>query len=120
MEDDSYAFYQVHGERHFRCHRYQNCEVVLVPFTEGRFPGGAGWIFPKRSPFLPILNKYFWELKEAGHWSRINSKPEYNPIKLLPDQECPTLDGHPISMFKVISLFAMFGVSILLTSGIFW
>ena len=67
VEDDSYAFYQVHGERHFRCHRYQNCEVVLVPFTEGRFPGGAGWIFPKRSPFLPMLNKYYWELKEAGH-----------------------------------------------------
>ena len=79
-----------------------------------------GWLFPKRSPFLPIFNKYFWELKEGGHWDRINSKPEYDPTKLLPDQECDTLDGHPIRMFKVISLFAMFFCSVALISMIFW
>ena len=103
-----------------RCSEYQKCEVVAAPFTEGYFPGGVGWIFPKRSPFLPIFKKYFWELKEAGHKQRIYNKPEYKDSHLLPDQECETLDGHPISMFKVISLFTMFFGTAFLSSVIFW
>ena len=107
-KDERYAWFSVSWEPPVECDKYQKCEVVSVPFTEGRFPGGRGWIFPKRSPFLPIFNKYYWELKEAGFRTRIKNKPEYRPNHLLPEQECETLDGHPISMHKVISLFAMF------------
>ena len=122
VEDDSYAQFSIGNKNsgYVVCKRYQRCEVVKAPFTEGSFPGGAGWLFPKRSPFLPIFNQYFWELKYAGHWNRIISKPEYDPTKLLPYQECETLDGHPISMHKVISLFAMFFGAAFISFAIFW
>ena len=81
---------------------------MQAPFTDGRYIGGGGWIFPKRSPLLPILHKYYWELKEKGFQDRLSRTPERSPSHLLPDQECDTLEGHPISMHKVISVVAMF------------
>ena len=102
------------------CPAYQKCKVVIAPFTEGRINGGMGWLFPKRSPFLPIFNKYYWEVKEAGHYERVYNKPEYDKTHLLPDQECEDLDGHPISMHKVISLFALFFSTAFLSATIFW
>ena len=94
-------------------------EVVKVPFTEGKVPGGSGWLFPKRSPFLPIFNKHFWELKELGHWKRI-SKSYSSTALLSTSQENEDLDEHPISMHKVISLFAMFFGAAFLSLLIFW
>ena len=104
------------------CPSYQKCKVIkkIVPFTGSKTTGGRGWLFPKRSPFLPILNKYFLELKEAGHKRRIGLKAEYTPSKLLPDQECENLDGHPISMHKVISLFTLFVVGLFVSTVILW
>ena len=64
------------------------------------------WSF-QISPFLPIFNHVYWETKEAGLLDRIWAKPSYSPNKLLPKHECDTLDGHPIHMHKVISLFTM-------------
>ena len=120
IEDDSYAAFAFEIDPALPCRKYQSCEVVAAPFTEGRSAGGVGWFFPKRSPFLSIFNKYYWELQEEGHFARIKGEPEYHPFKLLPDQECETLDGHPISMHKVISLFTMFVCSAFLSSTIFW
>ena len=91
----------------YYCSKYQTCEAVIAPFIEGRYPGGVGWIFPKRSPFLPIFNQFYWDIKEAGLLDRIWAQPKYSPNKLLPKHECETLDGHPIHMHKVISLFTM-------------
>ena len=120
-DGNSAVFAIVYGDNGlYPCEKIQNCEVIPAPFTEGRFPGGAGWFFPKRSPFLPILNKHYWELKEAGHFNRIENKPEYDPQHLLPEQECDDLDGHPISMHKVISLFAIFLGAAFLSAIIFW
>ena len=91
------------------CEAFQKCEVVEAPFTEGSMVGGVGWLFPKRSPFLPLFNQMFWDLKEKGFMQRIQNQPQYNPNKLLSLQECETLDGQAISMLKVISLFSMLG-----------
>ena len=121
VEDDSYVQFRLESKTSGSlCKRYQRCEVVKAPFTEGSYPGGVGWLFPKRSPFLSVFNHYYWELKYAGHWNRIGNKPEYNPTKLLPYQECETLDGHPISMHKVISLFTMFLAVAFISLAIFW
>ena len=121
VEDESYAYYVGRTDKgQSPCVKYQNCEVVTAPFTEGKSSSGSGWMFPKRSPLLPIFNKYFWELKEAGHYERIYHQPEYDPFKLLPDQECKDLDGDPISQHKVISLFTMFFSIAFLSSVIFW
>lgn len=121
-EDDSYAFFTIQNKDRISCLNYQKCNVVrkIIPFTGSKTAGGRGWLFPKRSPFLPIFKKYFWELKEAGHWRRIKDKAEYNKYHLLPDQECEDLDGHPISMHKVISLFTMFFVAVFVSTAIFW
>ena len=93
---------------------------MLAPFIEGRIYGGQGWLFPKRSPFLPIFNKYYMEIKEAGHLYRISRQPKYDPTYLLPQQECGDLDGHPISMHKVISLFVLIFGTVFLSVMIFW
>ena len=104
-DDDSYALFlpQVSEHETKYCSKYQKCEVVTAPFSKGYFPGGIGWIFPKRSPFLPIFNYHFWQLNEADHKRRIYNKPEYKPSYLWPAQECEDLDGQPISMFKSMS-----------------
>ena len=122
VEDGSYTQFCIGSKTscYVPCKKYQRCEVVKAPFFEGSFPGGVGWLFPKRSPFLPIFNQYYWELKNTGHWNRINSKPEYDPTKLLPYQECETLEGHPIGMHQVISLFAMFFGAAFISFAIFW
>lgn len=75
IEDDSSAYFSVRTKPHLKCKRYQKCETVVVPFTEGRHPGGSGWLFPKRSPFLPVFKEHYWKLKEAGYWQRIENKP---------------------------------------------
>ena len=109
------------GKGHLQfCERYQKCEVVRVPLIEGPFSGGLGWMFPKRSPFLQTFNKYYWELREAGHWRRVLDQPKYFKNKFLPPQECEEFDVHPISMDKVISLFTMFFVSVFISCVIFW
>ena len=106
-EDDSYAYFSLDRGPMLFCKMYQACKVIIPPFTDGRFSGGTGWIFPKRSPFLHIIHKWYWKMKEAGLFKRIWYQPKYSPNKLLPKHECETLDGHPISMHKVISLFVM-------------
>ena len=106
-EDDSYAFFTISTTVYGMCDAYQKCKVVTAPFTTGRFAGGAGWLFPKRSPFFSIFNHYVRVLKETGLKDRVVNTPEYDPKYLLPDQECETFDGHPVSMSIVFSLFAM-------------
>ena len=57
---------------------------------------------------------------ESGHIQRIGSKPEYDPDKLLPDQECPTMDLQPIAILNIISLITMLLVASSLSLVIFW
>ena len=106
-EDEAYAFFAISSTVYKSCDVYQKCKVVTAPFTTGRFAGGAGWLFPKRSPYFSIFNYYVRVMKETGLKDRIVNTPEYEPTYLLPDQECETFDAHPVSMLIVISLFAM-------------
>ena len=117
--DDSFVFFSIGMKPNYRCKSYQTCEVIIPPFTEGKFMGGRGWLFPKRSPFLPAFNQLFWKIKELGLYQRIINQPKYSPNKLLPKQYCETLDGDPISMHKVVSLFALFAVAFNVTLVIF-
>ena len=106
-EDETYAFFAISSAFYSSCDAYQKCKVVTALFTTGRFAGGAGWLFPKRSPYFSIFNYYVRVMKETGLKDRIVNTPEYEPKYLLPDQECETFDVHPVSMLIVISLFAM-------------
>ena len=106
-EDDTYGVFRISGDHPSYCTQYQTCKVIEAPFAVGRSIGGGGWIFQKRSPFLPIFRYHYWKYKEAGLELRIWGKPEYSPHFLLPDQECETLDGHPVSIFKLPSVFVM-------------
>ena len=119
-EDDNFAYFGISIDPKFQCNLYQTCAIVNPPFTDGKYSGGIGWLFPKRSAFLPIFNKFFWKMKEAGLIRRIYNQPEYRPNKLLPNQVCETLDGDPISMHKVVSLFALFAVAFSFTLAVFW
>ena len=118
--DDTYAFFRTSRGHPLECQAYQKCKVVAAPFTVGRSMGGAGWVFQKRSPFLPILNHYYWKYEESGLIERIWNQPKYDPTHLLPDRECETLDGHAVSMLKVASLFAMLASAACLSITILW
>ena len=66
---------------------------------------GMGWIFPKRSPFLPIFHKHITLIKETGVYNRIGDT--YDPLKGMPGQICKEYDGEPIGAEKSFSLFGM-------------
>ena len=119
--DDNFAYFAISVEEKRDCSVYKRCEIVNPPFTDGKYSGGTGWLFPKRSPFLPIINKFFRQINEAGLMYRIYRQPEFHPTNmLLPNQVCETLDGDPISMHKVVSLFVLFAVAFSFTLVIFW
>ena len=103
VDDDSFAqFYIESGSPH--CDSYKKCKVVKTPFVVSKMLG-AGWMFPRRSPFLPILKHYFGLFKEAGTYNRLKDSHDEN--NHLPDQECFEYDGHPIQMQKAVSLFGL-------------
>ena len=87
---------------------YRNCEVVVIPHVIYN-SAGAGWIFPKNSPLLPIFTHYVTSLmKEGALYKRISATYAKNPG--APCQVCPEYDGAPIGPEKVFSLFGlMFG-----------
>ena len=115
--DDNYAMFRISSKAHLPLKHYKNCDVVAAPFTTGVFAGGAGWLFPKRSPFLPIFRQYFWQLSDAGLFKKIATNPEYQPFFLLPHQECETFNWHSVSIQQLAILFSTivggFGLSLL-------
>ena len=103
VEDDSFALFQLwSGNRPSpACDVYQKCQVVKTHFVVARNFGG-GWMFPKRSPFLPILKHYVGLVKEVGIVLRISSS-----YAKQNGQECLEYDGDPIRLQKTFSLFAI-------------
>ena len=107
VDDDSFAVFAVYGEGSPPdCTCYKKCKVVKTPFVVSKMLG-AGWMFPRRSPFLPILKHYFGLFKEAGTYNRLKDSHKENKNNHLPDQECFEYDGHPIQMQKAVSLFGL-------------
>ena len=103
VDDDSFAVFLI-TSRIPHCDSYKKCKVVKTPIVVSKTLG-SGWMFPKRSPFLPILKHYIGLFKEAGTFKRLqNSHYENN---YSPDQECFEYDGHPIQMQKAVSLFGL-------------
>ena len=102
VKNNSFALYQLWS--HPTCESYQKCDVVKTHFVVGE-SFGAGWMFPKRSQFLPILNHYIGMVKEGGSVRRISH--QYDENSHLPEQECFEYNGDPIAMKKVGSLFAL-------------
>ena len=86
-----------------KCHRYEACEVVKVPYVVDTILGG-GWLFPKGSPYLPIMQYYVSVLQEAGIYERMISSYLDADGK---GQTCPDFDGSPIGPHKVFSLFGI-------------
>ena len=113
VEDDSYASYVMTGGKgHLkRCPEYYSCDIIVVPHVITTSLG-SGWIFPKRSPFLPIFHKHATLIKETGVLERIANT--YNELKGMPGQICAEYDGKPIGAEKCFSLFGMmlFGIGI--------
>ena len=103
VEDDSFALFLLITGRQI-CDSYKKCKVVKTPFLVSKTLG-AGWMFPKRSPFLPILNNYIGLAIEGGTYKRIKNSHDENMH--LPDQDCLEYDGQPIQMRKAFSLFGM-------------
>ena len=86
------------------------CSVVIAPFTSGALGRGAGWMFEKRSPFLPIFNHYFNKIKESAtsqRLSRTHNRPEYDSNYYFPKPTCETYKGKPIGLYKISSTFAI-------------
>ena len=106
VEDESYASLLMANSINSlrRCKRFYDCNVVAVPYVVYQTLG-AGWIFPKQSPLLPIFNHYVTSLKEIGTINRIEGS--YDDRKGMPGQICPNYDGHPINAEKSFSLFVL-------------
>lgn len=108
LEDDSYSVHFLSAKGFMKnCKAYHECKVIKAPFATAKVAGGAGWLFSKRSPYLPVFQKYYREAKETGALHRLWQHPKYTPNALLPDQICEELDGEPIGMDKAFSLFMM-------------
>ena len=73
---------------------------------------GGGWLFPKGSPFLPIMQYYVSILLEAGIYERIRSSYLDRDGK---GQTCPDFDRSPIGPHKVFSLFGIIVLGIVLS-----
>ena len=93
------------------CPRYESCEVVKVPYVVDTILGG-GWLFPKNSPYLPIMEYYVGILLEAGIYERMKSAYYDTDGK---GQNCPDFDGSPIGPHKVFSLFGVIVLGIVLS-----
>ena len=86
------------------------CSVVHAPFTPGALGKGGGWMFEKRSPFLPIFNHYFNMIKETATFKRLRrrlNRPEYDSNYYFPIPTCDTHRGKPIGLYKISSTFAI-------------
>ena len=108
-KDASYASFLIKQTQDKDCPEYVDCRVVAAPFSSYTGTGGAGWLFPKRSPFLPIFNYYFWIMKGSGAYGRImkpQNSPLYNPKSII-YQQCENLEGKPIGIHKSSSVFVI-------------
>ena len=114
VENPDYAAYvMAPPEEINRCFRYINCEVVVVPYIVDTVLGG-GWLFPKGSPYLPIMEFYASAIKEGGIYGRTSRsyiEGAENPV-------CTNYDGKPIGLHKAFSLsviiFLGLGLSLLI------
>ena len=81
-----------------------------APFTSGALGKGSGWMFEKRSPFLPIFNHYFNKIKESATFKRLQrrrNRPEFDSNYYFPEPTCDTQRGKPIGLYKIFSTFAI-------------
>ena len=89
------------------CEKWSNCEIAVIPYVVDK-DLGSGWIFPKKSVFLPIFKYYLSRMKEGAIYRRIMSSQG------MPSRICPEYAGKPIGLEKVVSLLGiiMFGTGL--------
>ena len=113
----SNAYFMISSKPIRTCPKVFDCSVVVAPFTTGALGTGTGWMFPKRSPFLPIFNHYYHVIKESGSVIRMRrrrNRPEFDSNYYKPKTTCENLEGKPIGIYKSSSLF------IILMIGVFF
>ena len=113
--DSSYAWFGISNGVSTSCKRNWDCSVKNAPFTTGILGIGGGWMFKKRSPFLPILNHYFLLMEESGTVWRLRRRmhrPEYDLNYYLPKQKCEHYEGKPIGIHKASSVFGILIIGI--------
>ena len=84
------------------CPKFTSCDVVIVPYIVDTILGG-GWLFPKGSPYLPIMEFYVSAILEGGIYGRMIESYEEN----TGGQQCAEYDGKPIGVHKAFSLCAI-------------
>jgi hypothetical protein len=82
------------------CEKWSNCEIASIPYVVDK-DLGSGWIFPKKSAFLPIFKYYISRMKEGAIYRRIISSQG------MPRRICPEYAGKPIGLEKVVSLLGV-------------
>ena len=106
--ESSNAHFRISSTPLSSCQKVFDCSVVISSFTTGALGTGAGWMFHKRSPFLPIFNYYYHMMKESGSVLRMKrrmNRPEFDSNYYYPKQTCENLEGKPIGIYKSSSLF---------------
>ena len=109
--DSSYALFIIREEPGLKlCKVTRDCSVVLAPVTTGPLATGVGWIFQKRSPFLPIFRHYHDMIRESGTFLRLHqyeNRPEMQSNYFYSEPICETHKGKPIGLYKISSIFVI-------------
>lgn len=111
------AYFKISSKPLTSCRRVFDCSVVIAPFTTGALGTGTGWMFLKRSPFLPIFNYYYNMMKESGSIERLRrrrNRPEFDSNYYKPKATCQNHEEKAIAIYKSASLFIilMIGVGV--------
>ena len=97
------------------CKATRDCSVVVAPVTTGPLGTGGGWMFQKRSPFLPIFRHYHDMIRESGTFWRLHqyeNRPEMQSDYFYPEPICETHKGKPIGLYKISSIFVIVVIGI--------
>ena len=122
VEDDSYALFLAASEPPVDCDRYYKCDIIAAPFETGVINIGKGWMFQKRSPFLPFFKRAFTKMEQAGTIRKIEDRTrrEQNFERYhLKEQICSSLDGTEIGWNKALLLFLLFFTGVAISQLIF-
>ena len=108
--DSSYAIFRIGPEPKPNSQICGGCSVVRAPITTGPLATGSGWMFQKRSSYLPIFRHYYNMIRESGTTWRLSNlvnRPEFQSEKYSPKPTCETHKGKPIGFYKTSSIFAI-------------
>ena len=113
--ESSNAYFKISSNPLTSCQRVFDCSVVIAPFTTGALGTGTGWMFQKRSPFLPIFRHYHDMIRESGTFWRLHefeNRPDFQSNYFYPEPICETHKGKPIGLYKISSIFVIVVIGI--------